>query len=110
LNPRLINYNFTTSLNLTKTPQQINTQYILTRAKRKVSIEKWGMDLKPPEMNVAFDVNGSELSIITKDEYSKTYKRSRAFGINFIYHYRMPKLIEIFFLLKEKIKNKLFSK
>jgi len=102
-------FDFSMNLNCTKTNNQIKTDYVISIFKPQKYLFKWGMRLKPPELNIIMNICGEEIFLFSKKEFEKKYKRFKIpNGELFLYYYRMPKIKELIYFINKKLKNRIY--
>ena len=67
LNPDLRDFDFTMDLNGTKRKSIIQTLFVITRRKSTNTIQSFGLEMRPPELNVIFKTPGDFFNLSNMD-------------------------------------------
>lgn len=108
LAPHLLAFDFTVDLNGLKLPETISTQHVITSKKPQKSILKWGLEMKPPELNLIYQIEGSHFHLCKAEDLPAA--RHEDFHTRFTYNYRFKLTRKQRLALIIQLAKSLFSK
>ncbi len=86
LAPQLSSFDITADLNGLKKPEDIPTKHVITCRKPQKSILKWGLEMRPPELNLIYQIEGEHFHLCEKKYITNPSKEH--FYTRFTYNYR----------------------
>ncbi len=118
-NKKLNSYNFAVDLYGHKNPDTIKENFLLTTKKCKGYTHSFTRSLKPHEMNVIMDIQGSDIFLCRKNQLIPPDRKDKVFSFisKFNYYYRTTLslseiMIFVYFRIHrklKKIKNRIFN-
>lgn len=89
LNPELGKFDLESDLNGTKDISKVKKEYIITSAKPVNFIRSYGFEMRPPELNIVYNIEGDFFYLAKTNSIVNRKPEKATYYKHFFYHYRL---------------------